>query len=51
MDFLEDTGAVHSVLKQLFGKLSDKRTIVVGATGQKHYPGQLPEQWILEKIK
>ena len=38
MDFLINTGAEHSVLKHLLGKLNNKRTIVIGATGQKQYP-------------
>ena len=38
MDFLIDTGAEHSVLKHPLRKLKNKRTIVIGATGQKQYP-------------
>jgi hypothetical protein len=39
MDFLIDTGAEHSVLKHPLGKFKkNKRTIVIGATGQKQYP-------------
>jgi predicted aspartyl protease len=38
MDFLVDTGAEHSVLKHLLGKIKNKRTIVIGVTGQKKYP-------------
>lgn len=37
-DFLVDTGAEHSVLKQPLGKLKNKKTIVIGATGQKQCP-------------
>lgn len=29
---------MHSVLKQSLGKLKNKKTIVLGATGQKQYP-------------
>jgi hypothetical protein len=35
MGFLIDTGAEHFVLKHPPGKLKNKRTIVIGATGQK----------------
>lgn len=38
MDFLVDTEAEHSVLKHPLGKLKNKKTIVIGATGQKQYP-------------
>jgi hypothetical protein len=38
MDFLIDTEAEHSFLKYPLGKLRNKRTIVIGATGQKQYP-------------
>mgnify|MGYP002075225205 FL=1 len=38
MDFLIDTGAEHCLLKYPLGKLKNKRTIVIGATGQKQYP-------------
>nr|UUG66872.1 MAG: pol protein [Gammaretrovirus sp.] len=37
MSFLIDTGAEYSVLKQPLGKLKTKKTLVVGATGQKQY--------------
>ena len=37
MNFLVDTGAEHSVLKQPLGKLKNTKTIVIGATGQKQY--------------
>jgi hypothetical protein len=35
MDFLVDTRAEHSVLKHSLGKIKNKRTIVIGVTGQK----------------
>ena len=38
MDFLVDTGAEHSLLKQPLVKLKNTKTIVIGATGQKQYP-------------
>jgi predicted aspartyl protease len=42
MDFLVDTGAEHSVLKQPLGKLknnnNNNKNIVIGATGQTQYP-------------
>jgi hypothetical protein len=41
MDFLVDTRAEHSVLKQLLGKLknnNNNKIIVIGTTGQKQYP-------------
>lgn len=38
MDFLIDTEAEHSFLKYPLGKLRNKGTIVIGATGQKQYP-------------
>ena len=36
-DFLVDTGAEFSVLKEPLGKLRNKKTVVIGATGQKPY--------------
>ena len=36
-DFLVDTGAEFSVLKKPLGELKNKKTIVIGATGQKPY--------------
>jgi hypothetical protein len=38
MKFLVDTRAEYSVLKQPLGKLKNKKTTVIGATGQKQYP-------------
>ena len=38
VNFLIDTGAEHSVLTEPLGKLKDKKTLVVGATGSKLYP-------------
>lgn len=38
LDFLIDTGAEYSVLQQPLGKLNSKKTVVIGATGQKMYP-------------
>ena len=43
MDFLVDTAAEHSVLKEPLGKLKNKNKInnkkrVIGATGQKQHP-------------
>lgn len=39
MDFLVDTGAEFSVLKTPLGKVKkNKKTLVIGATGQKSYP-------------
>lgn len=38
MDFLVDTGAEYSVLKKPLGRLKNKQTIVIGATGQNKYP-------------
>lgn len=38
IDFLVDTGAQHSVLKQLLGPLSNQKTWVQGATDIKPYP-------------
>ena len=36
-DFLVDTGAEFSVLKEPLGKLRNKKTVVIGATGQNLY--------------
>ena len=39
VDFLVDTGAEFSVLKTPLGKVKkNKKTLVIGATGQKSYP-------------
>jgi hypothetical protein len=37
IDFLVDTGAGFSVLKEPLEELRNKKTIVIGATGQKPY--------------
>lgn len=49
VEFMVDTGAEHSVLKQPLGKVRDKRSIVIGATGQKSYPWTTKRQVDLGK--
>ena len=36
-DFLVDTRAEFSVLKEPLGKLRNKKAVIIGATGQKPY--------------
>lgn len=38
IDFLVDTGAEYSVLNKPLGKMRDKKTLLIGVTGQKQYP-------------